>query len=40
MHGIFEKNRITPNFNSPEYAGEIDILGSFLEKDIINKLEM
>lgn len=32
LHSVFEKNRITPNFNTIELAQEMDVLGDLLQK--------
>jgi hypothetical protein len=33
LHSLFEKNRITPDFNTIEMAQEMNMLGDLLEKE-------
>ena len=32
LHSIFEKNRVTPDFNNVEFAQEVDVLNELLRK--------
>lgn len=33
LHSIFEKNRVTPDFNNVEFAQEVDVLNELLRKE-------
>jgi chromosome segregation ATPase len=40
LNNLYDRNRVTPNFNSPEFAQEVDALGELLQKEeTIHRLE-